>query len=392
MRKFVISATLAIGAVSCQHMPNASTLWEPAHALLPVVASIEPDLQQTVSRNLEKEVAEKKIPGMAVAVARRGRIVASVQQGVRKTGFSAPLAPMDRFHVGSLAKAMTATMIATLVEEGRIKWTTTPAEVFPGWTIHPDLRDVPLRDFLAHLAGLQKFTSGAEWKPELTGSQVEQRRQFARWLLAQKPMFKPGTWNYSNADYAIAGAMLEKLTGRSWQELIKERLFEPLQLKTAGFGWPYKAGPDEPWGHKYEGGQYSPRGPEEPYVISDVFAPGGDVHMSVEDLARFAALHLAGLQGTHGVVAAKTIQTMHQPVGGSGYALGWYSETKTFGEPRHWHGGETGRFRAQIWIFPDRNLALVAAANADTAEVNTAYNRIFQLARLAAIKTGTGNR
>jgi CubicO group peptidase (beta-lactamase class C family) len=142
----------------------------------------------------------------------------------------------------------------------------------------------------------------------------------------------------------------------------------------------------------HENGRYAPHGPDDDYEVTQLVSPGGGVHMSVDDLARFAALHLRGLRGIDGLVSASTVRRMHQPVGGNEssiggnqYALGWFLDPATFREPRHWHNGMSGIFRAMVWIFPDRNLALVAAGNADTDDVGSVYNHRLSNDRRAVI-------
>ena len=375
----------------------SSTHARPSPAAAPVIVTptvatqVDPRIQDRLERSLSNVVREKGLPAMAVAVVRGNAIVASASAGVKSLGSGQAIAVSDRFHVASLAKPMTATVVGTLVEEGRLKWTTPVLQIFPEWRshTHPALRSVTLQQILQHRAGFHPFRAGSDWDdqgvPNLKGQLVEQRRQFARWLMSKAPANPPGTFEYSNAGYVVAAAMVEKVTDQPWERLIQTRLFAPLGMKSAGFGWPRTVGPNQPEGHYLrEGGLYEPQAATDTYALRTVMAPGGDIHMNVEDLARFAAAHLAGLRGADTVVKASTVKHLHTPPPGGTYALGWDLDTSQFEEPWSQHTGATGTFRARVWIFPQSNLAFVAAANADSDDVHRSASLVFQQVRAVA--------
>jgi CubicO group peptidase (beta-lactamase class C family) len=157
---------------------------------------------------------------------------------------------------------MTATLVAMLVEEGKLNWTTTLGELFADTVkpMHPAWEKVTLRQVLAHRAGLRVEPDGLaaqvfkEWvlPPRAPlGTLPQQRLEIARQALSRPPGIPPDTkyW-YSNVGYVLAGAVLEQLTGRAWEELMRERLFQPLGISTGGFGPPGTADKTEQaWGH-----------------------------------------------------------------------------------------------------------------------------------------------
>src|SRR6266436_6391512 len=173
--------------------------------------------------------------GMAAAVLRGERIIAQGAAGVRKRGTAERITFDDQFHLGSCTKAMTATLVAMLVEEGKLNWTTTLGGLFADTVkpMHPAWEKVTLRQVLAHRAGLRFEPDGlAQVFGELMGrpprarlgTLPQQRREIARQALSRPPGIPPDTkyW-YSNAGYILAGAVLEQLTGRAWEELLRER-------------------------------------------------------------------------------------------------------------------------------------------------------------------------
>jgi CubicO group peptidase (beta-lactamase class C family) len=128
----------------------------------------------------------------------------------------------DRFHIGSCIKSMTAPLAAMLIEEGRLRWNTTVAEVLPELKgkINPAYEPVTLEQLLTHRGGYPTEPPPAAWKRawQRHGTTTEQRRKLIRAVLDQPPQATPGTrFIYSNQGYAVAGAMLEKITGpASW--------------------------------------------------------------------------------------------------------------------------------------------------------------------------------
>ncbi len=287
----------------------------------------------------------------------------------------------DLFHVGSVTKSMTATMLATLVEEGVLAWESTLAELAPDWAgrMHQAYRGATLRQLLSHTAGLTDPWSAEEWAslpydPDTPGSQ--QRRQMALELLSKPPDTPPGeAWRYANVGYGIAAALAEHVTGEEWQDLMRHRLFEPLGLASAGFGWPVTAERrDQPWGHVVEDHPGAETidgltvwGPESPHRIPTVIGPAGDVHMSIRDFARYAMLHLRGLEGRPtAILSPATFRELHEPIL-EGYALGWNvvpdGTSRLPGVRQLQHLGSGGTFTAVLALFPDLDLAVVAVHN-----------------------------
>src|SRR5207237_1946204 len=143
--------------------------------------------------------------------------------GIRKVGSEAPIQVGDRGHLGSCTKAMTATLIGTLVDQGALSWSSTIREIFPerAGTLHADFATVTLAQLLTHRAGLPH--DGPWW--ELRGrTTTERRRDLMSRLLTKPPETKPGTaYAYSNVDYVLAGLMAEQATGKPWETLMRER-------------------------------------------------------------------------------------------------------------------------------------------------------------------------
>lgn len=329
------------------------------------------------------------LPGVAAALVSSGGVETSVD-GVRRAGFEDRVQPADRFHIGSNAKALTATLIAKLVEEGRLTWQTRPAEVLARQceSIDPGFTDVTLEQLLTHRAGIQPFTAGAEFSalPPFEGSPREQRAAFAAWLLGRPPHGTQGTYEYSNAGYGLAAAIAEAAAEEAWEDLLTERVLAPLGI-TAAFGWPARPDAEQPWGHWPLGDSFFPCDPNGGYELSPLIAPAGDVSMSVADYARFVQMHLEGLRGERTLLAPETALYLHTPVGA--YAPGgWLVQRLDDGSTVSAHMGSAGTFVCYALVWPARDCAAVAITNAGGPRAEEAAVRLVERLAGAGLEAG----
>jgi CubicO group peptidase (beta-lactamase class C family) len=325
-----------------------------------------------VSQMLEIIRVKHNFPALAAAVVVDGKIVVTNAVGFRKNGGTAKVTVDDKFHLGSVTKSMTATVAAMLVEQGKISWTTTIGEAFPELKseIHPDYLGVTLEQLLSHRSGAPGGAPGDLWRKAwaANGTAAEQRLAFSKGILARKPEAKPGTkFIYSNQGYTIAGVMLEKASGKTWEDLLRSMLFEPLGMTTAGFGAPASVDKvDQPWGHKKQmlsGSEPVPPGPsaDNPLAIS----PAGAVHCSMGDLAKYAAFHMAGERGKSEFLKAESFKKLHTAVADNDdYALGWMVRKRSWANGRAlMHNGSNTMFYVVVWMAPEKNCAVIVATN-----------------------------
>jgi CubicO group peptidase (beta-lactamase class C family) len=324
---------------------------------LPVQA--DPELNRLLSPIRDAH----QLPGLIGGIVRGDALTAIGAVGLRKIASSEPIQVTDQVHIGSCTKAMTATLIGMLVEDGLLRWSTTIRDVFPevASQLHPDFQTATLAHLLTHRAGLPH---DAQWWRLPGRTATEQRQSALLDLMTKSPLTRPGTVHaYSNAGYVIAGLMAEQLTRQSWEELMQERLFAPLTMMTAGFGPPGGPGRgriDQPWGHVEQGGKVqSVRQDNAPSM-----GPAGTVHCSVPDWAKFAALHLRGAQGKARLLKASTFKVLHTPPPGQEYAGGWIVVERPWaGGTALNHNGSNLSWYVSIWIAPARDFATLVATN-----------------------------
>jgi CubicO group peptidase (beta-lactamase class C family) len=364
-----------------------------------MILSIAPGASAWTSLNaqLQPYLAKYDLPALAAAVVKDGRIVSAGAVGTRRAGVPIPVTINDRFHIGSDTKAMTALLAAMLVEEGKLQWASTVGEVFPELAegMDPGLRKVTLLQLLSHTGGIA--SDNEELYKDLvesftqSGNLDELRYQFIRSCSKYPLAFEPGTgWAYSNVGYVLAGAIIERKTGKTWDEAITERIFRPLKLRTAGLGAQASLGKiDAPLGHLIVDGKVKaflagPSG-DNPVVIG----PAGIAHMSVLDFARWAGWN-AG-EGKRGpkLVKAETLKKLHTPVadtnlnkpGAPGtpsagqYALGWGQAQPAWApSPILTHNGSNNKNLAKISIDLKRDIAVVLMTNIGGTKADQALN------------------
>lgn len=333
---------------------------------------IAPPPPSEAQATLERLREQYGLPGMAAALIDASGVTEQAITGVRRVGAAGALQLGDRFHLGSLMKAMTATTIASVVEEGSLSWEMTPATVFPELVpdMDPALSGITLAQLLRHRAAIEPFMSPAEFAvlPPFSGSPLEQRLAFTGWLLEHGRQGTVGAFNYSNAGYAIAAAMAERVTGVQFETLVSERLFTPLSI-TGSAGWPAALTPAAPWGHTGGARAYTPEDPLGGYQLPPIIFPAGDISMTLDHYAEFVRLHLRALRGDPQLLDATTFKTLHTAEGD--YAMGWLRGTLG-GFDAYAHEGSAGTFDAVVVIHPAGNIAVIVFVNAGGVDPSAA--------------------
>lgn len=322
---------------------------------------------------LERLRKKHGFPALAAGATMSGSIKALAAVGIRKVGTEESAQVDDRFHIGSCTKAMTATLAGLLVQEGRIQWQSTVASVLPdSEKMHLDCRSITLEMLLTHRAGLPANSSA--YGPQ-SASNTARRLFYLQRVLSTKPPKTPGSaFEYSNAGYIIAGAMLERVAGEPWEDLMRKRLFKPLGMASAGFGPPSSASrADQPWGHVWKSGRFAPAYGDNPPPLG----PAGTVHCSLADYLKLADLHASSGTRPPGLLKRATVEFIRTPPAGGNYALGWgvYPRTWAKGDMLTHVGSNTmNYFRATLG--PALGFSSAVAINASGPKVEEALEEV----------------
>ena len=178
---------------------------------------------------------------LAVAVIRSDGIIYGIA-GTNKKGSKKKVTIQNKFHLGSNTKAITSFIAMKLIEQGKIKLSTSLYDLYPELS-NNKFEHVTLGDFLSHRSKVLPFMNNEFESLPFKGTVSEKRLKLAKYLLKKKPLKKD--FNYSNAGYVMAALMLEKATGQSYEMLLKNTMND---LGLAYFiGFPNKENKDNPW-------------------------------------------------------------------------------------------------------------------------------------------------
>jgi CubicO group peptidase (beta-lactamase class C family) len=318
------------------------------------------------------------LPSVAAAAYRDGELIGAGASGWYSSEHATPVTTASRYHLGSCTKAMTAVVVASVIEQTDLDWSTTLPDALPELRafINTAYATVTVRDLLAHRSGLVERYDQAllplMWT--LTQDLADQpvtavRLELAKTSLSAAPAVAPhSAFEYSNYGYVVAAVIAETWGGMPWEELIRERVFAPLGMNSAGFGPPGAPGEVfEPLGHIRQdelvpmdivAGQPLPDNPE-------VLNPAGRVHASVVEWGRFVDDFQLGLDGQGKLLTPESYRILGEDAEKDGYALGWgISERDWAGGTAYVHAGSNRFWYCVAWIAPEKNLSLVVAVNA----------------------------
>jgi CubicO group peptidase (beta-lactamase class C family) len=273
--------------------------------------------------------------------------------------------------VGSITKQFTGAAVLKLEEEGRLKVTDPIGRFFPA--VPADKAGITLHHLLTHSSGLGDPEEFGDFTPVRT-------EEYVRGVLARPLLFAPGaSYEYANANFSLLGAVIEKLSGQSYEAFLRERLFLPAGMYETGYVLPrwgegrlaqgYRAG--KLWGTVLE----RPMAPDGPYW--GLRANGG-VHSTAYDMLRWARALLEGR-----VLSPESMKKYWAPHvsegGGTFYGYGWSIAEGPGGVKVVTHNGGNGIFFADMALVPDADLVVFLATNAvsETPVANTLLERIL---------------
>ena len=310
----------------------------------------------------------------------------------------------DRWHLGSCTKAMTSTLLAVLVEDGVVCWDSTlgatVSGVFDGGELPNCYGDITLQQLLANESGVPGTPCpeglwALAWRlhNESGKPPKEQRREFAREFIIHVPLHtSPGAspkYAYNNVNFTLAALMAEEMTGQSWEDLMTERLFVPLEMSSAGFGAPgaqtkdFEARRSHPWPHKEKGDGremgHEMLMPVDPASVGadnpDAVAPAGKCHSSLRDWAKYLAVHLDDSIAREKLgLSRQTLEALEshkrRESRDNGYAGGWFFGKRGWArcaqDAEGWtlmHSGSNTMNFCTVWLAPGKGLGVLACCN-----------------------------
>lgn len=304
------------------------------------------------------------VPALAVAEGTSASINGVAAAGTRAYRTNDPVTLDDKWHLGSITKSMTALLLARLLpDDGFDQPITAHAQ-----DAHPDWEQVTLRDVMAHRGGTPANFPRRHLVSPPTSPTT--RKDLLAPILANPPGGRE--YLYSNVGYTLLGHVAERVTGSPWETAIRSHVFEPLDIRSAGFGPPP---PPNPQGHRrWLGVRTSAIAPDTAGSDNPEFmSPAGRVHMSIKDFAVYAGHLLALLRGTDGIVSAAKYIDLTRPLGDYGGGLLVHKEAGK-SEPVRLHDGSNTLWYALMALDPAGDRFAAIATNIATLRAQKLVN------------------
>jgi D-alanyl-D-alanine carboxypeptidase len=298
-------------------------------------------------------------PGAAIIVRKDGRTILRKGYGLADLELGVPIAPDMVFRLGSITKQFTAVSILMLAQDGKLGLQDEITKFLPDYPAQG--RTITVEHLLTHTSGIQSYTDLPEWLPlwrkdmalaELIG------------LFKDKPMqFEPGTrWAYNNSGYILLGAIIEKVSGRTYEQFLNERIFKPLGLGGSGYDSTERIIPRRVPGYQKGRDGFV----NAPYLSMTQPYAAGSLFSTVDDLAVWSDAVFSGkLVGKEWLAKAFTPYTL---AGGesTGYGYGWFIGDFA-GHRSIEHGGGINGFTSYEMTFPEDRIFIAILTNSAIA-------------------------
>jgi len=327
-------------------------------------AGLSPDFVPLVRRLMARD----QIPGVAVGVVERGHVVFARGFGYRDVDAHLPVTPDTLFPLGSCSKAFTATAIALLAAEGKIALDAPVRTYLRDFALKDPVASATLttRDLLTHRSGLPRHDLFWYHAP-FSRDELYGRLRFL------EPSGPPHTrWRYNSLMFVVAGRIIEKVSGESWESFVQTRILVPLDMRrTLLSAEAMEADPDHASPYAMREGSIR----KIPMLKRlSAIAPAGAVQTSVRDLARWLTFHATR---SPALLGEGPWRELHRPqvampapdqpeVQHPYYGLGWIHESYR-GHPLVVHNGSIDGFTVHMGFLPETGQGLILLMNRDGA-------------------------
>jgi CubicO group peptidase (beta-lactamase class C family) len=313
-----------------------------------------------VEEYMQAQTAHNGFTG-TVLLARNGKPLIAKGYGFANVEWQIPNTPATKFRIGSVTKQFTSMVIMMLREQGQVKVEDSVCQYVAPC---PDTwKPVTIHHLLTHTSGIPSYTGLAEWRKVMMVPQtIDQMLGFFRDLPLQ---WTPGEkYAYNNSGYFLLGVVIEKITGKKYEEVVREMIFAPLGMSATGYDWTSAIIPQRAAGYVGSGKALANAPPldmQQPYAA-------GSLYSTVEDLLTWdQALY------TEKLLPAAAKEKMWTPALAN-YGYGWNvraASPQTFGYTRILHGGGINGFSAMLMRVPELNVTAIVLSNNSTNSAST---------------------
>jgi CubicO group peptidase (beta-lactamase class C family) len=333
-------------------------------------AEAEGTLTSDIDSFISESMVAERIPGMAVVVVQDGRVTYSKGFGTASLKSLSPVTPQTVFDLASCSKSFTAMAVLLLREDGLLDLDLPVSYYLPDFRTsdYQMSQEMTVRHLLHHSSGMPgniaeplAFHSGSDAMEKLVVSMSKVRLNSV-----------PGSsFEYSNLNYSLLGAIIEKVSGTDFEDYLERRVFTPLGMTNTTMVPDEAEGPDRADGHQLLFGHIITRN----VPIYRSVIPAGWVMSTAEDMGTWLIAHLSGgIIDNQQVIPAEVVEELHTPRMGYkqdgtevSYGMGWFVGYSVTGLSMIWHGGDTSNFSANMVLVPDHYTGVAVLVNSQTS-------------------------
>jgi CubicO group peptidase (beta-lactamase class C family) len=311
------------------------------------------------------------IPGMAVGVVRDGKMLLYRGYGIRDVEKEQPVTPKTVFSIASISKAFTSLSAALLVDAGKLRWDQPVVEVVPEFKVADSFanREITIRDMLCHRTGLPVHFILYDIYPS------DRESLFNSLQYAHSSFVFRQEYHYNNVVYAVAGYIIGRITGMTWEDFVQEHIFDPLGMDHSSFDLDIQQATEFAYPYEYKDGLFHPTAFRDTRSTN----PSGGINASLDDMLKWLDLYLnKGQVGKKQLISDKNLTETYTPqivtkfIPGSStspmgaYGLGWEVEIYN-GNTLISHGGIlSNRYASWVAWLPRDKIGIVILSNTDT--------------------------
>lgn len=334
---------------------------------------------------INKLMKEWHVPGLSVGVVKDGKLVYKKGYGFRDLEKKSKVTPETIFAIGSNTKSFTATVLGTLVDDKKLKWNKPVRKYMPEFGLKDEYaaNHATAVDLLSHRTGLPTHDALIYQTP-LTRKQI----------MKQVPYLKMNdelreSWQYNNLMFMAAGSLAEEISGKSWKDLVQERIFNPLGMDSSNCSVHITQETSDNYALPYQ--VKAGKVVEKPFADIDAVGPAGSINSNVIDMSKWLMLHInKGKFNDEQIVSETTMDMIHTPhmlatplakinpeqplfSYGLGIATSVYQDV-----PYLMHSGTIQGFHSLMIIAPQENLGVIVLSNGQTRLPDVIAYNIFE--------------
>jgi CubicO group peptidase (beta-lactamase class C family) len=311
---------------------------------------------------------EWKVPGLAIAVVEEREVILSRGYGYRDVDEQRPVTDRTLFAIGSITKSFTVTLLGMMVDEGKLDWDEPVRRYLPDFQLYDDVATEYMtpRDLVTHRSGLPRHD--LLWY----GSDLTRRELYQRLRYLEPSREFRAAWQYQNLMFMTAGYLAEQVEGRSWEELVDERILEPLGMSRSNFSVRDMQKADD-FAYPYHNNEGDVR--QIDFRNIDEVGPAGSINSSVREMIEYVQLHIdKGKVGEEQLLSQSNAVQMQMPqmamqgaiqydeLGHSSYGMGFFVTTYRGRKLVH-HGGGIDGFISLLSFMPRERVGMIVLTN-----------------------------